>query len=182
MKKSILALVVAVLPLVSFAIPTPVDITISNNVQVIAVPKGGTLSDFGDGTVFSWLSSDITAYNTLTGFSLPAPTELPSGSPFVKISSGFSSSGANSITLNGTYDYIFLHWGGQGGGWGQAYYIGDLIGTFSFNPPPGGNPAVGGLSFYSLYGPTTVPDGGTTAILLGGALTVVGLIRRKLKA
>jgi hypothetical protein len=34
---------------------------------------------------------------------------------------------------------------------------------------------------YSLDGSlTTVPDGGTTAMLLGAALSVLGLIRRKL--
>jgi hypothetical protein len=65
----------------------------------------------------------------------------------------------------------------------------DLTGTgifhlTGFDATPGfwrfsGNQAGGTLSFSSSQG-VNVPDGGMTAILLGGALSALGLIRRKL--
>jgi len=88
--------------------------------------------------------------------------------------------------ISGAYDYLFLHWGGKGGGWVQAFYITGLSGPYDFSNSQiaggAGHPAVGGLSFYSFYDPPTqVPDGGTTLLLLGATLTCVGLIRRKLR-
>ena len=158
-----------------FATPTPLNITMSGGTMVIAAPKSD-IGNYGDATVYSWLTADIAAYNSFTSSSLPTSVIDPF---LTKISSGFLD-GAENILLSGG-DYIFLHWGGKSGGWEQAFYIAGLNGTFSFTPPPGGHPAVGGLSFYSVYG-ANVPDGGTTAAMLGGALTMIGLIRRKLSA
>ena len=161
-----------------FATPTPLNITMSGGTMVIAAPKSD-IGNYGDATVYSWLTADIAAYNSFTSSSLPTSVIDPF---LTKISSGFLD-GAENILLGGG-DYIFLHWGGQGGGSEQAFYISGLNGTYSFTPPPGGNPAVGGLSFYSVYGANVpnVPDGGITAAMLGGALTMIGLIRRKLSA
>ncbi len=158
-----------------YAIPTPLNITMSGGSLVVAAPQSD-IGNYGDATVYSWLSADIAAYNSFTASALPTSVIDPY---FTKVASGFGGGAENIILAGG--DYIFLHWGGQGGGWEQAFYIGGLSGTFSFNPPPGGNPAVGGLSFYSVYS-AGVPDGGTTAAMLGGALTMIGLIRRKLSA
>jgi hypothetical protein len=157
----------------SFATQIPLNITMSGGSAVIAAPKSD-IGDYGDATVYSWLSADIAAYNSFAAAALPTSVNNPF---LTKVASGFGS-GAENILLTGG-DYIFLHWGGQGGGWEQAFYIAGLTGTFSFSPPPGGNPAVGGLSFYSVYG-AGVPDGGTTAAMLGGVLMTIGLIRRKL--
>jgi len=46
---------------------------------------------------------------------------------------------------------------------------------------PGGTQTYG-LSHYTLFNPTSVPDGGTTLMLLGGALIGIGLLRRRLGA
>jgi hypothetical protein len=47
------------------------------------------------------------------------------------------------------------------------------------NPPPAGY----GLSHYSLYNPgTSVPDGGVTLMLLGGALVGIETLRRRFRA
>ena len=164
-----------------FATPTPLNITMSGGSTVVAAPKSD-IGNYGDATVFNWLSADIAAFNSFAASTLPTTVVNPF---LTKVASGFGG-GAETILLGGG-DYIFLHWGGQGGGSEQAFYIAGLTGTFSFTPPPGGNPAVGGLSFYSVYGAgpvngPSVPDGGTTAAMLGGALTMIGLIRRKLSA
>jgi hypothetical protein len=157
----------------------PVNITMSEGSSVVAAPSSD-LGNFGDGTVYDWLTADVAAYNSANGTTLPTPTANTDGSPLQKV----TVIGGDSLTieLDSSYDYIFLHWGGQGGGWAQAYYIGDLTGTFEFDAPPGGHPAVGGLSFYSFYGGGgNVPDGGNTAALLGAACLVMALGARKLK-
>jgi hypothetical protein len=182
MKMKTLAMLIAAAALVAStsANAIPVNITTSGGADVVAAPKSD-LGDFGDATVFSWLASDIITYNSLNSSSLPA---LLSNADQIKLTSG---AGGNSITLNVTgFDYLFFHWGGQGGGWAQAFYIGGSTGSFTFDNSAigtGRGPSVGGLSFYSFYDdpPTNdVPDGGTTALLLGLAVSGLGLIRRKL--
>lgn len=157
----------------------PVDVTMSGGTSVIAAPASD-LGNFGDGTVYSWLTADIAAYNSANDTLLPVPIGNSDGTPPLKV----STDGGDSITLtlNGSYDYVFFHWGGQDGGWAQVYYIGGLDGTFQFDAPPGGHPAVGGLSFYSFYGGGgSVPEGGNTALLLGGVCVVMALGARKVK-
>jgi hypothetical protein len=99
------------------------------------------------------------------------------GSPLQKVTTG---SGPDSITLTlGTYDYLFLHWGGQNGGWEQLYYVGNSTGQFQFSAPPGGHPAVGGLSFYSFYNAQniiTVPEPSSLAL---GLIGVAGICFRR---
>lgn len=177
-------LVVALLVSVATAsaITTPLNITVQNGglVAYSTLP-----SNYGDATVFNWLAADVVNYNTLTGSSLVAPVAGFNSAPLFKqnVNGGTS---LLSVNFTGSASYIFLHWGGQAGP-SQAFYIGGFTGAFDFNAP-GQNPAVGGISFYSLYGPSTtsnipgVPDGGTTIALLGGALSLVGIMRRKLKA
>lgn len=157
------------------AISSPLNITVYNGANVIAAPDSA-IANYGDTVVYNWLTANISSYNTLNSASLPTLVI----NPYLSKTSGTFPSGPQSISLNGA-DYIFLHWGGQGGGWLQAYYTAGLTGNFSFAPPPGNPPTVGGLSFYSVYG-ARVPDGGSTALLLGSALAGLGLIRRKLSA
>ncbi len=167
------------------AIPTPVNITVSGGTDVIAAPKSD-LGDFGDPTVLSWLTTDVVNYNTINSTTYPAPVTVTGQ---IGQTSG---AGGNNITLDltGTYDYLFFHWGGQNGGWAQAFYIGGLTGDFSFDNSligTGQGPSVGGLSFFSYYGPGPVPtqnnapDGGVTAAMLGMALTGFGLVARRIK-
>jgi len=76
--------------------------------------------------------------------------------------------GANS------YNYVMVKWGQDD----EFYYIGGLTGTITLNNDVNGN----GESHYDLFGgtPRQVPDGGTTILLFGAALSGLGLLRRKL--
>ena len=166
---SVLGLGLSLLP----AGAIPVNITMYNNSSVIAAPASA-LSSFGDSTVFSWLQSDVTAYNTASGTSYPVPTANPDGTPLSKVN---TTSGGSSVTVTvPSQEYVFLHWGGQNGGWAQAFYnSGDAL-EYTFNAPPGGQPLVGGISFYSTYGPGggSVPATGASVGLLG--LVLAGLV------
>ena len=80
------------------------------------------------------------------------------------------------LGAQGTYAYLFAHYGGPGGGFAEVWYVGDLSGTISI-------PAIGnghGLSGWALFtcGMQGVPDGGATVMLLGAALGVLGITRR----
>jgi VPDSG-CTERM motif len=87
--------------------------------------------------------------------------------------------------------YLVVHYGkgpggtGSGGSWEVFLVAG---GETNVTVPGKGN--VGGFDPFGHGGissirefcpPTTVPDSGTTAMLLGGALTGLGLVRRYLK-
>ena len=166
------------------------NITISGGSLVLRAPKSD-IGDYGNLTVFNYIKNDVSLYNApISGAKLttplPTPTALDSmGTPFAGV--GSVAGNVNKITLTlGNYDYLFLHWGGHGGGWEQLYYVGGLTGSYDFNQPTksGDNSdTIGGLSFYSFYGPATsrtVPDGGMTVLLLGAALSGLGLVSRKL--
>ena len=167
------------------------NITISGGSLVLRAPKSD-IGDYGDLTVFNYIKTDVSLYNApILGHKLTTPLPTPtakdtSGTPF--LGGAFTGSGPNKIDLTlGGYDYLFLHWGGHGGGWEQVYYVGGLSGLYEFDQPTkaGDNSdTIGGLSFYSFYGPNpprNVPDGGITVLLLGAALSGLGLIRRKLR-
>jgi hypothetical protein len=158
----------------------PVNITMFGNTPVVAAPAS-QLGDFGDTTVFNWLQGDVAAFNASQGASYPVPTALPNGSPLSKTES-FSGSSSFNMTMP-SEQYAVLHWGGQDGGWAQAYYNPGQAIDYTFNAPPGGHPLVGGISFYSSYGSGSggggsVPDGGATFLLLGAAMSGFVLIRQ----
>jgi len=79
---------------------------------------------------------------------------------------------------SGLYTYLFAKYDGPNYG-SEVWYIGDLSGTITI-PGFAGQYA---LSGYTLFGPggQGVPDGGTTAMLLGAALGALGIARRFLK-
>ncbi len=90
--------------------------------------------------------------------------------------------GPTSIDVNVTgFCYIKLKWDGKD----QFYFVGDDPGVQHFDSTVfntgNGNPE--GLSHYVLYNceHNNVPDSGMTAILLGGALSGLGAVRRYLK-
>jgi hypothetical protein len=65
---------------------------------------------------------------------------------------------------------------GPGGGTAEVWYVGDLSGVINI-------PSIGfghGLSGWALFTAPigAVPDGGTTAMLLGAALGALGVVRR----
>ena len=80
------------------------------------------------------------------------------------------------LGTQGTYAYLFAHYGGPGGGTAEVWYVGDLSRVINI-------PSIGfghGLSGWALFTAPSgaVPDGGTTAMLLGAALGVLGVMRR----
>ncbi len=169
------------------AMANPINITMSGSppftgsTQITA--NFTSPSNLGDPTVFDWLKADVSAYDSTYSASYPAPTGDANNKPLFKDDSIPANTDSLAITL-GTYDYIFLHWGGSHGGSVQAFYIGGETGTFTFdNSLIGTGNAVGGLSSYSFYGPETksVPDFGSTALMLGAALSGLGLMTRRLK-
>jgi hypothetical protein len=80
------------------------------------------------------------------------------------------------LGAQGTYDYLFAHYGGPGGGTVEVWFVGNLSGVINI-------PQIGfghGLSGWALFtaGGVRVPDGGTTVMLLGAALGMLGVARR----
>ena len=78
----------------------------------------------------------------------------------------------------GTYTYLFAKYDGPNAG-SVVWYVGNLTGIITI-PQQWGQY---GLSGWTLFGgPGTVPDGGTTVMLLGAALGALGMVRRYLKS
>jgi hypothetical protein len=82
------------------------------------------------------------------------------------------------VTINlgtGLYTYLFAKYDGPNYG-SEVWYVGNLSGNITIPGFAGRY----GLSGYTLFGPggQGVPDGGTTAMLLGAALSVLGVARR----
>ncbi len=84
-----------------------------------------------------------------------------------------------STTINlgagGLYTYLFARYNGPNYGY-EVWHVGDLSGIIAIPATAGGY----GLSGWTLFGPGVpgVPDGGTTAMLLGTALGILGVARR----
>jgi len=79
------------------------------------------------------------------------------------------------INIATGYQYLFAKYDGPNYG-SEVWYIGDLSGSITIPATAGGY----GLSGWTLFneGGNQVPDGGTTAILLGAALAGTELLRR----
>jgi hypothetical protein len=146
---------------------SPIDITTSGGLT----PKHD-LGHFDDHAVDNWLTSDISHYNSLHGTGFCGTDNFTSGTSLEQ------GNGADSITLDVTgCDYIFLDWGGPHGDQAQAYYVGDCSGTYTFGDSGlSGHPDGGGLSFYCCYKQNSVPDGGSTGLMLGAALAGLGVL------
>ena len=151
----------------------------------------------GAGSLATWASQSIATYN-LTNTDLPAlpasgftVTQGGSGPP------GFTfGDNVESITLGVPANtYLILSFGGSnlnvGNGNAENLYFIDTTGFYTFLNEPN---ASGGLSSIHFYGnpsavpipggpvPPSVPDGGSTLALLGGALVGLAALRRLLKS
>jgi hypothetical protein len=147
----------------------------------------------GEATLEAWLASAVTGYNAINNPDLPAST----GEVFRNVNDntsnwpGFPAFGVDVTNLQipvAGFEYLVLHWGGPDAPCNtnqgcaalnyQAIYIGDPgqgVTYYTADNSVDGN----GLSGYMLYNPTSVPDGGMTLMLLGGALVGLGALRRK---
>ena len=125
-------------------------------------------------------------YRSLTSFgSLP---DAVSAGHIETLPGGFVTDGNwIVITLNDTYSYLVGSYDGPNGG-SEVWYIGGLAaGTQIYIPqyahPAGSPPDLVADTYYqatswTAFNPTSVPDGGTTAALLGLAMVGMGFARR----
>ena len=147
------------------------------------IPKNGTgpvggLNGNSPADDFFRLESVVNAYNLLNpGAPLPTPVfagDLPGSS---SANDQFGSGG-----LSG-FEYAVLHYGaGSGGtsGGGVEVFLLNGASQFTFPGTGSGSNGKGGFSSVVLFKAASVPDGGLTVLMLGGALSGLGLVRRKL--
>jgi hypothetical protein len=83
------------------------------------------------------------------------------------------------LGAQGTYDYLFAHYGGPGGGTVEVWFVGNLSGVVNI-PQIGFGHGLSGWALFTAPG-VGVPDGGATVMLLGVALGALGMARRFLK-
>src|SRR5262245_40566545 len=77
------------------------------------------------------------------------------------------------LAAQGTYDYLFAHYGGPGGGFSEVWNVADLTVTITIPSSALGHGLSGWALFTSPNG--AVPDGGATVMLLGAALGALGV-------
>jgi hypothetical protein len=151
--------------------------------------KADLIGPFGDipknGTGIGGGNSDNQANNffRLQNFIAANPTFGSLGTPTLDGAEQVSTPLDEPVDLTG-FSYAVVHYGsGPGGtpGGGVAFFqITNNLDTF---PQSGSGPnGFGGISRVDLFASTPgVPDGGATVMLLGAALTGLGLVRRYLK-
>jgi hypothetical protein len=122
---------------------------------------------------FDFLLQQISLYDNFTGASLPVPTF-----------SGYFDGSSNTVSLTG-FDYAVVHYGKGPGGKGQGggvefFYLNGMMGNYTFSANGLGQNGFGGFSSIRLFSVSggSVPDGGTTAVLLGSACVALVLVRR----
>jgi len=131
-------------------------------------------------------SDRLTYVNHLIGMT-PGTSDKADGQTYFRSGNNFGSLApavlgglvdgtSTSINLGtgGTYLYLFAKYDGPNYG-SEVWYVGDLSGMITIPATAGGY----GLSGWTLFGSAaTTPDGGTTVMLLGAALGVLGMARR----
>lgn len=147
------------------------------------IPKNGTggtqPNANNDASNFFRLQNVINAYNLANALNpLPAP-----------IATGVEDLGSATVGPGGLsgFDYAVLHYGagtdgthGSGGGV-EVFFLNGAT-SFTFPANGSGPNGFGGFSSLTLFqGTPGVPDGGVTVLLLGVALSGLGLLRAKLK-
>ena len=105
------------------------------------------------------------------------------GAPYPTAVFDHNSGGSPPTTIDistGSYQYLFAKYDGPNYG-AEVWDLNGLTGTITI-PEFAGPDGQLQLSGWTLFTgtPTTVPDGGTTVMLLGAALSAIGLLRRKL--
>jgi hypothetical protein len=149
--------------------------------------------DNSGNSIDTWAHNTILAYNAAKDPDVPNPTLIsafrnntgqnngPAGTTtFVEDTKSLN------ILITG-YEYLALHWGGpnkeydssmnQDPGY-QLVYIGDPMGATHYTAD--NTRDNNGLSWYELFNPgTSVPDTGSTLVLLGLGLGFLGFLKRR---
>lgn len=160
----------------------------SNNAKALTIGDGNELGFVNFG-IPSGDSDRLTYVNHLIGMGLGL-SDKADGQTYFRSNNAFGSLpqavlgglvDGTSTTINlgtGLYTYLFAKYDGPNYG-SEVWYVGNLSGVITIPATAGGY----GLSGWTLFGPGTpsVPDGGTTAMLLGAALGALGMARRVLK-
>jgi VPDSG-CTERM motif len=134
-------------------------------------------------------SDRLTYVNHLIGMAL-GTTDTADGQTYTRSNNDFGplapavltghvNGTSTSIDLGtgGTYLYLFAKYDGPNYG-SEVWYVGNLSGIITIPDTAGGY----GLSGWTLFGSgASIPDGGTTAMLLGAALGALGMARRVLR-
>lgn len=196
MKKSFLA-VVAVIALGTVAQATPVTFTFLENGGNVNLGTSSTFTE-GSSQLEAWAlgsaPGDLYAKNhggDENGLGLTSdPThdnEITAGQ-FVQVL-GLNGFDITSITIGSDTppDGAAIYWSSTAGT-GGLHLIGDFFSDQSVNVSAFAGDYItmgatgGNVLFDSATGVQTVPDGGSTVLLLGSVLTGLGLIKRKLMA
>jgi len=134
----------------------------------------GFFGDNSPSTNFNGLLGQISLYNAFFGANLQAP-----------LFANYFDGSNNTVNLTG-FDYAVIHYGKGPGGIGQGggiefFYLNGMTGNFTFSATGLGPNGLGGFSsirLFSIGGPTPVPEGNATAMLLGvSALALFGMRR-----
>jgi hypothetical protein len=160
----------------------------SNNAKALTIGDGNELGFVNFG-IPSGDSDRLTYVNHLVGMT-PGTSDKADGQTYFRSNNAFSPLpqavlgglvDGTSTTINlgtGLYTYLFAKYDGPNYG-SEVWYVGNLSGIITIPATAGGY----GLSGWTLFGPGVpgVPDGGTTAMLLGAALGALGIARRVIK-
>lgn len=160
----------------------------SNNAKALTIGDAHELGFVNYG-IPSGDQARTTYVNHLIGMAL-GTSDKADGQTYFRSNNSFSPLPTAVWALNGTgtsinlgaggmYTYLFAKYDGPNYG-SEVWYVGDLSGIITIPATAGRY----GLSGWTLFGPGTgtgVPDGGTTAMLLGAALGALGVARRYLK-
>ena len=137
------------------------------------IPKNGT--GIGGGNSDNQLNNFFRLQTYITAH----PTFGSLGTPTITGAEEVSTPLDEPVDLTG-FSYAVVHYGsgpdGTPGGGVAFFQITNNLDTF---PQSGSGPnGFGGISRVDLFASPGVPDGGTTAMLLGAALCVLGIARR----
>jgi hypothetical protein len=159
--------------------------TLTGDSHVVGtVSDGSPASDASDVTYINFLITLGTNTTVTHNFGQPLGIQtfyrttntFPGGLPQASTTGAVSGTGTT-INLNtlGTFTYLFAKYDGRN----DTSVVWNISGLTGILTIPQLGPLGYGLSGWTLFGPTgTVPDGGTTVMLLGAALGALGMARR----
>ncbi len=186
--KTLLVLAATVAVVGYTAQATPINVTMSlpdgtNSIQIGDVPATDIPGmGLDPTTVFNWLVTDVQTYDANLNKSLPVPVPPI---PFSQYDNYPGSNGLINVTAG---QYLVVHYGvgsggtGTGDGGGLVAYYFATTGTYNIPANGYGPNGLGGFSFGVVYNSgTSLPDGGSTMVMLGSVLLAGLFFRRKFR-
>jgi hypothetical protein len=152
-----------------------------NNEQIMVnglLEGWGSVFGYNDGAASGTVLGDnpTDSQDEIYTLKFTNPTQIPAppNAPLVRDNDWYKVETSNPIIdLGGfRYDWVLAKWGKNA----EVYYIGDLTGVIELSRV---NLSKGGLSHYTLFNRTAVPDAGSTVTLLGLGLLGLGWWARR---